>query len=151
MTGIINTFKSKARNHSTASSTVATQKSPVTEAHLIREMKFDLSLTCLSLLVEVLSNVLVALPPLPSYTSHGDDSMGNSQTFFVAATSLSSMGGGAIPAMQSFTLCMLQVRALSSGSSATDKGTGVAELFSAFAVLQAVGQNIFGVSYYYAF
>ena len=112
-------------------------------------MTFDLSLTCLSLLVELLSNTLVALPPLPS--SRGNDFEGNSQTFFVAATSLGSMGSGAIPAMHSLALCVLQVRALGSGSSATGKGPGVAELFSAFAVLNAVGQTIFGVSYDYAF
>ena len=146
MTGIINTFKPKPRNHSAALSTVPGQKS---QAHLIREMTFDLSLTCLSLLVEALSNALVALSPLPS--SYGNNFKNNSQTFFVAATSLGSMGSGAIPAMHSFTLCMLQVRALGSESSATDKGPGVAELFSAFAVLSAVGQTIFGVSRGYAF
>jgi len=76
---------------------------------------------------------------------------------FVLASSLSGMGSGMVPAVHSLALCMLQVRALDSASaSATtdvdvnvvenmEEGTGA--LFGAFAVLQAVGQMILGVSF----
>lgn len=69
---------------------------------------------------------------------------------FVMATSLSSLGSGAIPAMQSLALCILQVRAMeaSAGNPAeveSGKGeAGVGELFGALAVLQAVGQMVAG-------
>lgn len=82
-----------------------------------------------------------------------------SQALFVTASSLTGLGSGAVPAIHSLALCMLQVRALDAAATRSvdgedanlvegkDEGTGA--LFGAFAVLQAVGQMILGVSFYY--
>jgi len=69
---------------------------------------------------------------------------------FVVASSLSSMGSGAVSAIHSLALCMLQVRALDNAAATVDgdlnvvgeEGNGA--LFGAFAVLESVGQMIIG-------
>jgi hypothetical protein len=125
------------------------KKSKPIKAHLAQEIKFDLLMTRCSFMIELLSNTFVAVSPMPSYKIHGANassrhSKGQSQTLFVLATSLSSLGSGAVPAIQSLALCMLQVRALDAGE-ADDGQEGVGSLFGALAVLHAVGQMI-GVS-----
>jgi len=73
---------------------------------------------------------------------------------FVAASSLTGLGSGAVPAIHSLALCMMQVRALDAKAAAAGQqevdsqdGEGTGALFGALAVLQAVGQMILGVSF----
>ena len=73
---------------------------------------------------------------------------------FVLASSLSSMGSGAVSAIHSLALCMLQVRALDNAAAAVDGDSNVVgeegngALFAAFAVLESIGQMIIGVSFF---
>lgn len=130
------------------------KKPKPTKAHLAREISFDLLLTRCSLLIDIISNVSVVLAPPPAFQIHsvvGDvppsHSKQESQALFVLATSLSSLGSGSVPAIQSLALCILQVRALDAGATGTPgKEAGVGQLFGALAVLQTVGQMIIGVS-----
>ena len=87
-------------------------------------------------------------------------SFAKSQALFVMASSLTSLGSGVIPAVHSLALCMLQVRALDAAAACSvdgedvsleSKEEGTGALFGAFAVLQAVGQAIVGVSFYLFF
>ena len=80
-----------------------------------------------------------------------------SRALFVTATSLASFGGGVVPAIYSLALCMMQVRALEAAACSADgedanlvksKEEGTGTLFGAFAMLQAVGQMILGVSFF---
>ena len=80
-----------------------------------------------------------------------------SQALFVTASSLTGFGSGAVPAVHSLALCMLQVRTLDAAACNVDgedanlvesKEEGTGALFGAFAVLQAVGQMIIGVSFF---
>jgi hypothetical protein len=57
---------------------------------------------------------------------------------FVFASSLTSLGGGALPSMQSLALCISQVHG---------DQTGIGVLFGAIGFLQAVGSMILGVRY----
>ena len=122
---------------------------PITRPRLAKEMSFDLSLARVSFLVEVMSNVLIALVPTPAYTAHvagaKKGSRRPSEMLFVTASSLGCFGSGVVPAAQSLGLCVLQMRNLSAGDSMELEG-GVGSLFGAFAVLQAVGSTILGVS-----
>lgn len=111
-------------------------------------------LTKLSLAIDIISNVCVTLAPAPTYKVHGvsalakaEHSTKESQALFVLGSSLSSMGSGAVPAVQSLALCIVQARALISGNADGEDGSakGVGRLFGALAVLQAVGQMILGV------
>ncbi|KAG1883390.1 hypothetical protein F4604DRAFT_1535448, partial [Suillus subluteus] len=128
-----------------------TSKPKPTKSHLFNEMRFDLRVVRYSMLIDFLSHALVVIAPLPSRDS---SSVWWSQFMFVGATSLSCVGAGVMPGMQSLALCTLQGRAL-----ATKEGvvrTGEAQehdndvelepgkLFGALAVLQAVGQTILG-------
>ena len=137
---------------STSTATMTKGKKPKpTKAHLAREIKFDLFLTRCSFMIDLLSNAFVMLSPMPSYKIHGFDaasshSKESSQALFVLATSLSSLGSGALPAIQSLALCILQVRALDAGEANGGRDEGVGSLFGALAVLQAAGQMILGVS-----
>jgi hypothetical protein len=137
------------------------KKPKPTRAQLGQEIGFDLVLTQFSLMIDIVSQTLVILFPAPAFT---DDhislmqtdqqqmSFAKSQALFVAASSLTSFGSGTVPAVHSLALCMLQVRALDDAACSVDgelvkseeEGTGA--LFGAFAVLQAVGQMILGVS-----
>ena len=84
-------------------------------------------------------------------------SFAKSQALFVAASSLTGLGSGVIPAVHSLALCMLQVRTLDAAAcrdsedanSVESKEEGTGALFGAFAVLQAVGQMILGVGFLY--
>jgi hypothetical protein len=138
-----------------SSTTTNKGKKPLpTKAHLAQEIKFDLFLTRCSFMIDLLSHTFVMLSPMPSYKIHGLDVMGDpsrhskepSQALFVFATSLSSLGSGAVPAMQSLALCILQMRALDAGETDGGKAEGVGSLFGALAMLQAIGQMILGVS-----
>ena len=90
-------------------------------------------------------------------TGQGQMSFAKSQALFVTASSLTGFGSGAVPAMHSLALCMLQVRTLDAAAcsdsedanlvESKEEGTGT--LFGAFAVLQAVGQMILGVSFFF--
>jgi hypothetical protein len=148
--------KSKAtvENNTPTVITAKDKKPTPSKAHLAREISFDLLLTRCSLVIDIISNMFVTLAPMPSYTVHsvsGDipssHSKQESQALFVLATSLSSLGSGAVPAIQSLALCILQVRTLDAGAAGTPvKDEGVGALFGALAVLQTVGQMILGVS-----
>ncbi|KAF9468039.1 major facilitator superfamily domain-containing protein [Collybia nuda] len=123
-----------------------------TKAHLAREISFDLFLTRCSLVIDIISNTFVVLAPTPTFHMHSmtrniptSHSKQESQALFVLATSLSSLGSGAVPAIQSLALCILQVRALDAEAAGIPgKETGVGRLFGALAVLQTVGQMIIG-------
>ncbi|KAF8968180.1 hypothetical protein BDZ97DRAFT_1916391 [Flammula alnicola] len=154
-----------------AKTLVKGKKPKPTRAQLGHEIGFDLILTRCSLLVDVVSHTLVAVLPAPALKAHmqstlaalstsqpgGDVSFNRSQAMFVLASSLNGMGSGAVPAIHSLALCMLQVRALNARSAVgvdgqgpgqadeeakEEEGTGA--LFGALAVLQAVGQMIVG-------
>lgn len=131
--------------NSVASSSSRPAKPKLTKAHLAREIRFDLLVARFSLFVDFLSNVLITLVPRYKVHDLASDSL-HGQILFVLAGTLTSIGSGIVPAMQSLALCVLQARALISG--ATD-AVGIAEgqvgkLLGALAVLQAVGQMILG-------
>lgn len=146
------------------------KKPKPTLAQLGHEISFDLILTRCSLLIDVLSHSLVAILPAPvnatdiqatmyALGTQGDAAFNRSQALFVCASSLNGMGSGAVPAIHSLALCMIQVRALNARALGPDgqpvavegareheeEGTGA--LFGALAVLQAVGQMILGVRF----
>lgn len=83
---------------------------------------------------------------------------------FVGATSLASAGAGVIPAAQSMALCTLQGHKLAEKDEIVrlqggterlpeeqDSAPESGKLFGAIAVLQAVGQSIFGVRFLLSF
>lgn len=141
------------------------KKPKPTRAQLGIEIGFDLVLTRLSMVIDILSHTLVSMLPAPEFKVHmqqlGLTSGGGpgsefqrSQALFVLASGMNSMGSGAVPAMQSLALCILQVRKMDERIAAgkgemdeqeSDSGS-VGPLFGALAVVQAVGQMILGVS-----
>ena len=141
------------------------KKPKPTRAQLGREIRFDLVLTRFSLMIDIISQTLVILFPAPAFADDhislmqtGQEQMkfAKSQALFVAASSLTSLGSGAVPAIHSLALCMLQVRTLDAAAGNVDgedtnlvegKEEGTGALFGAFAVLQSVGQMILGVSF----
>ncbi|GLB40407.1 putative MFS general substrate transporter [Lyophyllum shimeji] len=153
---IIATFKPKpqpeAHSGPSTSATVAPSKKPKpTKTHLAREISFDLLMTRFSLMIDILSNTLVTLGPMPVTHALGVTSLWTqeSQPLFVLATALSSLGSGAGPALQSLALCIVQVRQLDAAAANGDgapsvKEEGVGQLFGALAVLQTLGQMILG-------
>lgn len=54
---------------------------------------------------------------------------------------MSSFGGGALPASQS-----IMVTLMSDGAGASESEVGIGGMFGAISMLQAMGQNIMGVS-----
>ena len=146
------------------------KKPKPTRAQLGQEIGFDLLLTRFSLMIDIISQTLVLLFPAPAFTNNhislllqmdkGQMNFAKSQALFVAASSLTGFGGGTVPAIHSLALCMLQVRKLDNAAAAACNGEdanlvesnnneeGSGALFGAFAVLQAVGQMILGVSFY---
>ena len=58
------------------------------------------------------------------------------------STSISSFGGGTTPALQSLALALVDRGDLE----ASEDSVGVGGMFGAISVLQAIGQNIVGVS-----
>jgi len=115
-------------------------------------MRFDLRVIQYSMLIDFLSHALVVAAPLPSQNAN---QAWWSQFMFVGATSLSCVGGGVMPGMQSLALCTLQGRALVTKQMAVRAGEiqeheddvviEPGKLFGALAVIQAVGQTILGV------
>lgn len=97
-----------------------------------KAIRFDLRLTRFSLLVDILGNMLVAVVPSPTISSHGmfnserhrprhDNPLGNiswqvnseqSQMLFVFASALNSFASGMVPAVHSLALCITQARGL---------------------------------------
>ncbi|KAG2354529.1 major facilitator superfamily domain-containing protein [Suillus spraguei] len=128
-----------------------TSKPKPTKSHLFNEMRFDLRVVRYSMLVDFLSHALVVIAPLPS---HNASNVWWSQFMFVGATSLSCVGAGVMPGMQSLALCTLQGRALATKEVAIRTGEAQehdndvelepGKLFGALAVLQAIGQTILG-------
>ena len=145
------------------------KKAKPTRAQLGQEIGFDLVLTRFSLMIDVISQTLVLLFPAPAFTDNhisllqtdqGQMNFAKSQALFVVASSLTSFGSGAVPAIHSLALCMLQIRELDAAAISNvdgdedanvveSKEAGTGALFGAFAVLQAVGQMILGVSFFY--
>ncbi|KAL0954449.1 hypothetical protein HGRIS_003425 [Hohenbuehelia grisea] len=128
-------------------------KPKLTKAHLGREIQFDLQVTRMSLLVDILSNAFITFAPAPSNKvltmtspSTQTPSQRHSQALFVLASSMSSFSSGVLPAVQSLALCLLQARDLAEpqvgGGSSSSVAAG--KLFGALATLQAVGQMIIG-------
>ncbi|KZP25098.1 MFS general substrate transporter [Athelia psychrophila] len=136
---IITTFKptSKPKPSSTGGPTA---KPKPTLALLAQEIRFDLIVTRLSFVMDIISHTSVALLPSPAIHATSYE-----QLIFVAASSLSSLSAGVMPAIQSLALCILQSRALAvteAGGVAKEVGPG--ELFGALAVLQVAGAMIIG-------
>jgi hypothetical protein len=144
------------------------KKPKPTRAQLGQEIGFDLILTRFSLMIDIVSQSLVILFPAPAFTGslmqtdpgqQGQMRFAKSQALFVTASSLTSFGSGVVPAIQSLALCVLQVRALDAAAACSgedenlveSKEEGTGALFGAFAVLQAVGQTILGVSFFFLF
>ena len=145
------------------------KKPKPTRAQLGQEIGFDLLLTRFSLMIDIISQTLVLLFPAPAFTNDRISlvqteqgrkmDFAKSQALFVVATSLTSFGSGAVPAIHSLGLCMLQVRKLDTAAALegevgnfvvdSHKEEGTGPLFGAFAVLQTVGQMILGVSFFY--
>lgn len=165
-------IKGKSKATSTSSGTPCAtpileigKKPKPTLAQLRLEIAFDTLLAKCAASIDILSNFLVCLVPAPSYQIHSASlaqqhpleshlTAGQSEAMFVASSSLTSFGSGALPALHSLALCILQVRSLNAaaatnnrdsrdslGHDAVEAGT----LFGALAVLQAVGASILGV------
>lgn len=129
------------------------EKPKPTKGQLFSEIRFDLLVVRCSMFIEFCSHALVVFSPFPS-----DDpaSAWWSQFMFVGATSLASAGAGVTPAIQSMALCILQGRELVDKDEIARSGTEripaeqdtapeSGKLFGAIAVVQAIGQTIFGV------
>ncbi|KAJ6516390.1 major facilitator superfamily domain-containing protein [Mycena sanguinolenta] len=126
-----------------------------TQAHIAREIKFDLRLTRISLCIDIVANTAIVLAPAPSLQEHAlavtstDPQFLTSQALFIVSSWIASCGAGLVPSIHSLALCILQARALLADSvqdaapaSFADSNTG--KLFGALAVLQALGQMILG-------
>lgn len=160
-TVIISTFKPKVK--SPKGQAVALNKAAKpkpTKVHIAQEIKFDLSLSRLSICIDIVANLGVVFAPAPMYKMHlqainGLDStltvntgFQNSQALFVLASWLQCAGAGAIPAIQSLALCILQARSLlaaDAGQPGPGADAAIGTLFGALAVLQAGGQMVLGV------
>ncbi|KAL1742863.1 major facilitator superfamily domain-containing protein [Schizophyllum fasciatum] len=151
---IISCFKPKVPGEPASSA----KKPAPTRESLAMEITFDLVLARVAVALDILSNVLVCLLPLPNYDTHDSLSAGGAgaggreaEVLFVLASAITSFGGCAVPAVQSLALCILQARALlaeaaGAGTSAAAAGEdgNVGRVFGALAVLQAAGQMILG-------
>lgn len=163
---IISLFKPKPVAKKGNAKAAQGKKPKPTRAQLGREIAFDLTLTRWSLVIDIVANALITLAPAPSYHVHDafrhhkgfsftmpQMSNAQSQALFVLASSMNSLGSGSIPAVHSLALCLMQVRALDTGTAAveaeevvvdSETAVGTGSLFGAFAVLQSVGQMILG-------
>lgn len=101
-----------------------------TRAQLGQEITFDLMLTRLSLMVDIIGHALVACLPAPSSRGHhrmvktyapediqtlSKSPVGTnarSEAAFVLASAFNSFGAGSIPAIHSLALCLMQLRVL---------------------------------------
>jgi len=145
---IIATFKPKPKQPKTTPTASGSKKPAPTKAHLAREIAFDLSMTRLSFVIDIVSQILVTIAPPPSY-SHSLSlraSSGRSQAMFVLASSLSSFGTGVAPSIQSLALLINQSRVIPEPREEGEEecAVTVGKLFGALAVLQAIGQMILG-------
>ncbi|KAF7354880.1 hypothetical protein MSAN_01402500 [Mycena sanguinolenta] len=153
---VIARFKPKSnlpKSQSTVPGVKAAKPKP-TQAHIAREIKFDLRLTRISLCIDIVANTAIVLAPAPSLQEHAlavtstDSQFLTSQALFVVSSWIASWGAGLVPSIHSLALCILQARSLLANSaqdtapSFADSNTG--KLFGAFAVLQALGQMILG-------
>ncbi|EGO24383.1 hypothetical protein SERLADRAFT_361476 [Serpula lacrymans var. lacrymans S7.9] len=154
------TSQAKAGNNGHDQGVLNVAKRKPTKNDLLREMQFDLLLMRCSIFLDVISHTLVVLAPLPPVSSLGARMQGGgegqgggggegtgfavSEALFVGATSLSSLGSGVMPAVQSLALCTLQARALVHDEEGDAEDIEPGALFGALAVLQAVGQTILG-------
>ncbi|KAF6759965.1 hypothetical protein DFP72DRAFT_1063696 [Ephemerocybe angulata] len=79
-----------------------------------KSIQFDLRLARLSLFIDLLSNILITVTPSPSFHASSLRYYMDSRArrCFVAASSLSALGGRLVPAVHSLALCIVQVRAL---------------------------------------
>lgn len=112
------------------------KKPKPTLAHLAKEMNFDLIILRSSFFIDFLSHALVSLIPV-----------GSGSGLFVAFTTLSCLGTGVLPAVNSLALCVLQTRSeavIAAGG--TPDADNAGRLFGALASVQSVGQMILGVS-----
>ena len=115
-TDIIRSFK--------PTSTPEIRASPDYPRILTEEMYFDIAVAKASLLMDVLSHTLVTVIDAAN------------MEIFVVASMLTSLGGGALPSLQSLAVCVSQVHGDQSG---------IGVLFGAIGFLQAVGTMILGV------
>lgn len=92
-------------------------------AHLLPTIEFDIRVARISLFVDTISFILTCVTSSP---------LG-----FVLSTSMSSLGGGMVPACQSLALSLIDV-------APGDVGGMTGAMFGAISVLQATGQNILG-------
>lgn len=94
-----------------------------------RELSFDLSLVRFSIFLDVLSHGAVVLAPTQS------------QSWFVLATTLTSLGSASVPSYSSTVLGYVRYRT-AQGEQAEEEDVGA--LFGALATLQSLGQTIIG-------
>ncbi|THH32642.1 hypothetical protein EUX98_g1534 [Antrodiella citrinella] len=107
-----------------------------TLAHLRAEMSFDLILVRISLFIDFFSHFFVFVAPASA-----------GPVLFTLFTSMSSLGAGVHPAVNSIALCLLQMRhyaVAEAGETAVVDDGGAGRLFGSLSVLQAVGQYILG-------
>ncbi|KAL1662938.1 major facilitator superfamily-domain-containing protein [Schizophyllum commune] len=131
----ISLFKPKP---AAAAATVGKKAKP-TPASLATEIKFDLNLARVSVSLDIISNVLVCLLPMPNYDTHesvpqllsassatSGTTGRQAEILFALASAITSFGGCAVPAVQSLALCILQARALLAESAGTAASTSTA-------------------------
>ncbi|KAF7973489.1 hypothetical protein HWV62_14982 [Athelia sp. TMB] len=136
---IITTFKPSSKPKPSSTGGPAAKPKP-TLALLAQEIRFDLLLTRLSFLLDIISHTSVTALPNPALQPTSKQ-----QILFVAATSLSSLSAGVMPAIQSLALCILQSRALAvTEAGGVPQEIGPGKLFGALAVLQVAGSMIIG-------
>ncbi|PFH53010.1 hypothetical protein AMATHDRAFT_118707, partial [Amanita thiersii Skay4041] len=147
---IISVFKPKRQTANGKPDRTKGKKAPITKSQLAKEISFDLKLAKFSFCVDILSDILITILPIPPYkkphmTVSGvkKRSKWAGEMLFVLASSLSSVGSGVLPSVQSLALCMLQVRKLNTAEGVQPE-SGVGSLFGAISVLQAVGSAILG-------
>ncbi|KAJ7650210.1 hypothetical protein FB45DRAFT_779197 [Roridomyces roridus] len=142
---IISAFKPKAKKVKAVNGV----KPAPTRAHIAREIKFDLGLSRLSLVIDIIGNLFIVFAPGPAYEIHSltasSPDFRTSQALFVLASWIQALGAGVIPAMQSLALCILQARSILAAEAGQDVvDTGAGSLFGALSVLQAGGQMVLG-------
>lgn len=145
----------KGKPVTTAQSTFGTsgKKPKFNRAQLGQEISFDITIARLSLLIDIIAHILVAIAPssaIVSLMKPGccDPSPVLSEASFLLASALNSFGAGLTPSVHSLALSLTQLRSFDGKNSGLgvneDDSTG--ELFGALAALQAVGQTILSVS-----
>ena len=118
---IISYFKPSSRAPS--ASTLPSDTAP---AHLARSITFDLCVARVSLLLDMLAEVLIALHLSPS------------PFVFAGLSSISALSSGTTPALHSLAICILQ--------RSSQGNPDIGALFSGMSTLAALGQAILAVS-----